>query len=515
MFTTFRTLLLTCCISLALIGPAAAATPPQGASVGIAAVVNEDIITYSDIENRLRLYLLSAPGEPPEDIRKRMVEQVFARLVDESLQMQEARNLGIEVDPSEVEHAFGTVAGQNNTTSDIFRNRLKSAGVSPMTMEDQIRSELAWSQVVRRKLRPQITISEAEIDTELERLARSSGKTEFRVAEIYITFTDATSEQEALKKINGIAADISKGRPFSQLARQFSEAPGAATGGDLGWIEEGILDSRLDSALKALAPGKLSAPIRTDSGFHLLFLRDSRQMETVIPPSAAAPQKAEEEKTARTVQETEATTTPNRPSLVTTTDAPPAAALQNSSALPATMKIKRLVLPIAANEAQVITQTKLARAESLRREITSCASMDSAMQSFTSAGTGDMGDVKIGSLPAAMQNALTDLPAGQLSAPVRDAQNITLLMICDPAGLRDDTPASLPIVNDNTAPAPATAAADNAGGAGPTMPEGPVLTEAERQREGIANRLGMQRLEQMAERYLRDLRATAYIDKRF
>lgn len=514
MFTTIRTLLLTGLLGLTLAGTAHAAKPPEGPSVGIAAVVNEDIITYSDIENRLRLYLLGAPGQPPEEVRKRMVEQVFARLVDESLQMQEARSLGIEVDPSEIEHAFGTVAGQNNTTSDIFRARLKSAGVSPVTMEDQIRSEIAWSQVVRRKLRPQITISEAEIDTELERISRSSGKTEFRVAEIYISFADDKSEKEALKKLNDIAADIKKGRPFSQLARQFSEAPGAATGGDLGWITEGILDNRLDTALKAMQPGQLSEAIRTDSGFHLLFLRDMREIEKIAPPTAATPEKAEEEKVAKAAMQKEAPETPNRPSLVTTTDAPPVAALQQHANLPATMKLKRLVLPIAANEAQVITQTKLARAESLRREITSCESMDTAMQSFTSDGTGDMGDVQIGSLPAAMQNALTDLPAGQLSAPVRDQQNITLLMICDPAGLREDAPKSLPIVNDETTSAPA-ASANNGGGAGPTMPEGPVLTAAERQREEIANRLGMQRLEQMAERYLRDLRATAYIDKRF
>jgi peptidyl-prolyl cis-trans isomerase SurA len=515
--SAFRTFFLTCSLGLALIATAAtAATPPQGASVGIAAVVNEDIITYADIENRLRLYLLGAPAQPPEEIRKRLVDQVFTRLVDESLQMQEARNLGITVDPSEIEHAFGTVAGQNNTTSDIFRQRLKSAGVSPVTMEDQIRSEIAWSQVVRRKLRPQITISEAEIDTEIARLARSSGKTEFRVAEIYVSLKGAASEKAALEKLNSIAEEIRKGRPFSQLARQFSEAPGAATGGDLGWIEDGILDSRLNTALKAMKPGDLSAPIRTDGGFHLLFLRDSRQVETIAAKGAPAAKPTAP--VAPTPADKEAATDAKRPSLVTTSTAPPETAPQGN--LPATLKLKRLVLPIAANEPQVITQTKLARAESLRREITSCADMDTAMQSFTTDGTGDMGNVTIGELPKAMQSALADLPAEQLSTPVRDEKNITLLMICDPAGLRDTPTAALPIVNDGKAetaadtPAPDTAAAAT-GGAGPTLPASPVLTAAERQREEIANRLGVQRLEQMAERYLRDLRATAYIDKRF
>lgn len=503
MFTAVRTLFLTCCLGLALAAPAHAAKTPQGPAVGIAAVVNEDIITYADIENRLRLYLLGAPEQPSEEIRKRLLEQVFARLVDESLQMQEARSLGITVDPSEVEHAFGTVAGQNNTTSDIFRQRLKAAGVSPVTMEDQIRAEIAWSQVIRRKLRPQITISEAEIDTELQRLARNSGKTEFRVAEIYVSTGGGAHEKEALAKMEALAREIRQGRPFSQLARQFSEAPGAATGGDLGWIQEGILDSRLDAALRSMKPGELSQPIRTDNGYHLLFLRDVRAVEAVAAKAPAPAPEAAQPAPKQAAAE-------KRPALVTTTDAPPEA-LQGKGHLPATLKLKRLVLPVAAHEPQVITQTKLARAESLRREITSCAAMDAAMQSFTAEGTGDMGDVHIGELPQALRAALKDLPAGQLSAPVRDRQNITLLMICDPAGVRD-AEAALPIVNDGT---DAPAAPEKAGGAGPTLPAGPGLTAEEQQREDIANRLGLQRLEQMAERYLRDLRATAYIDKRF
>lgn len=499
----FRPLFLTLCLCLAPSLAAQAATKASQAQVGIAAVVNEDIITYSDIENRLKLYLLGAPANPPEEVRKRMVEQTFMRLVDESLQMQEAKSLGITVAPSEMEHALGTVAGQNNTTSEIFKERLRAAGVSPSTIEDQIRAEIAWSQVVRRKLRPQITISEGEIDTELTRMERGSGKTEYRVAEIFISFDGPATEKNAFEKAQAIAKEIGKGTPFSMLARQHSEAPGAATGGDLGWIEEGVLDSRLEDSLKTLRPGQLSEPIRADNGFHLLFLRDKRQKSFIAATAPTAPVTAE--------VKAEETKTESRPALVTTTDAPPE--LPAAAPAPQSLRLKQIVLPILPNEAEVLVQTKLSRAESLRREIVSCAKMDSAMQSFNAEGTGDLGEVTIGELPQAMQNTLRDLPPETLSLPVRSDKAITLLMICDPAGLRQAEQA-LPIVNDAETPAAETTAADS-NNAGPTMPAGAPLTAAEQQREEVANRLGMQRLEQMAERYLRDLRATAYIDRRF
>ncbi len=499
---------------------AAEAAKPKEAprmGVGIAAVVNDDIITFSDIENRLRLYVLSAGREPPENVRQQMLQQAFGRLVDEKLQMQEARALGIAVNASELEHAFGSVAGQNNTTAEVFRKQLQAAGVNPATIEEQIRAEISWSQVVRRKLRPQVNISEGEIDTEVGRRQRSSGKQEYRVAEIFLSFEGKASDAVALEKAQNLAAEIRKGAQFSVLARQFSEAPGAATGGDLGWIEQGILSKPLEDALIGLQPGQLSDPIRTDKGYHLLFLRDSR-LKGNIPAGALSAASAK----AQTPAEKEAPAEPapvveNRPSLVTTTDAPPP--VPEMDATPARLTLKRIMLPVAANEAKVITQTKLSRAETLRREVSSCAAMDARMKDFSASGTGDLGPIFANELPPALQDAVQNLPDGTLSRPVQDAQGISLVMVC----AREGGTAALPIISstpvaDNSAATKTTTAdtgADTAA-SGPAPAAGPAQANpAEQFRENVANEMGMQRLEQMADRYLRDLRATAYIDKRF
>lgn len=348
-----------------------AATAPA-ARIGIATVVNDDIITFSDIEDRMRLYMLGAPPNLPEEAKQRVLQQALYRLVDEKLQLQEAKALSIVVNAREVEQGFAAIAAQNKMEPAQFREQLTRAGINLTTIEEQISAEIAWNQVVRRKLRPQITISESEIDTEVDRLQRGSGRTEYRLAEIFLPFDGPATEKNARELAEKLAGEIRKGRPFSQAAREFSEAPGAATGGDIGWIEEGILESTLDSAVASLQPGQLSDPIRTDKGYHLMFLRESRQ--------------------------------------------------------------KGLPAPAAMMRAPAAPETR----------------------------------------PGLVAS----------DAPAPEARNI-------------DAPK---VITGEAAAAPAATAAPAAD---------------EMQREEVASRLGMQRLEQMAERYLRDLRATAYIEQRF
>ncbi len=467
----------------------------SGSRIGIATVVNDDVITFSDIEDRMSLYMLGAPPNLPQEAKQKVLQQAVYRLVDEKLQLQEAKALNIAPTDKEIEDGFAMLAAQNKVTPERFREGLQQSGINLNTIHEQIRAELAWTQVIRRKLRPQIVISENEIDTEVDRLQRSSGRTEYRIAEIFLSFDGDASEKNAREQIERLSSDIAKGRPFSQVAREYSEAPGAATGGDLGWIEEGILAPELNAAVVGLQPGQLSAPVRTSKGYHLLFLRDMRQ-KGLPGGNAAAPAAAP----APAATDAAPAAAEKRPSLVAT-DAP----APELPKLSAEANVKRIMLPLATGEAEVLVQSKLARAEQLRREITSCDAMDARMKDFSATGTGDLGRMDTTALPDAAKAALDGINDGSLSRPARIDGGIALYMVCG----RDTAPAPK-VIDMAEAPAPApekpaaAPAANNAEGGANEM-----------QREEIANRLGTQRLEQMAERYLRDLRATAFIEQRF
>jgi peptidyl-prolyl cis-trans isomerase SurA len=270
------------------------AVPIKGRA-GIVATVNDDVITATDLENRIKLYLSGSPGQPPPEILKRMHTETLDKMIDEKLQLREAKSLGVSVAEDQIAEAVGQVAKQNNFTAEEFKKRLAASGVQISTLVDQLRAEIAWSQVIRRRLRPEITVSENDIDSAMAQLSRNRAKPQYRVAEIYLTVAgdaqDANVKADAQKLVN----QIIKGARFSDIARQFSQAPGASNGGDLGWVQEGQLDAKLDAALKQMHPGQLSPPVRTVGGYHILFLRDVQQPGGATPsqPQPQPPSTAE------------------------------------------------------------------------------------------------------------------------------------------------------------------------------------------------------------------------------
>jgi peptidyl-prolyl cis-trans isomerase SurA len=432
-----------------LLGHTALAVPQK---IGIAVVVNQDIITHGDIAARASLFINTMNKAPTPDMRAQIERQVVERLIEERIKMQEAKALGIQITDQQVADGMASLAQQNNSSTELFRQQLRGAGIKPSTLEDQIRADIAWSMVVRRKLRPQINVTETEVDSEMASLNRGTGRKEFLTAELFLKVASPEKDTDVLRKIEEIRAAIVTGKPFQVFARQFSEAPGAATGGDLGWIEEGQLEPALNDALVGMTPGQLSQPVRGENGYHLLFLRDLRQRGVVSETAAPA--------------------------------AAPTAATTSRA------RIKQIILPTFEGDPQVVINAKLSRAQSLKDEITSCAGMDARMKDFTGGGSGDLGVVDIKTLPAELQSAAESLPEGMLSAPAVLKKGIAVIMVCgrDNPNAVAATPAAAP------APAPD-------GGKQPT-------------RDEIYNKIGMQRLEQLQARYLNDLKSAAVIERR-
>lgn len=199
----------------------------------IAAVVNEEAVSKSDLAARLKMVIASSGLPDNNEIRDRLMPQIMGVLIDESLKLQEAYRLEIEVPPEEIVKGFAAIAGQNNFTADKFRAVLKKEGVPVKTLEDQIRSQIAWSIVVQKKLRPKISIADNEVDSVMERLEASKGKSEYRVSEIFLPVETPAEESDIKKLADKLTRQLIDGKvPFQRLAGQFSQAAGASKGAD-------------------------------------------------------------------------------------------------------------------------------------------------------------------------------------------------------------------------------------------------------------------------------------------
>lgn len=241
----------------------------------IAAVVNEDAISLRDLDMRIRLVLLSSNLPDTVETRSRIGGQVLRRLVDEHLQLQEAGKQKISVSSADIENGIGNIERQNDMPKGAMEQLLKSKGIDPDALRQQIKTEIAWARTVRRQLTPEIKVGEKEIDARLQTLRENMGKPEYLAAEIFLPIDNPSRKAEVEALAERLMEQLHQGAPFSALARQFSQT-GGSSGGDLGWVSEGMLDGQMMKVLSQLSPGHASNPFESFDGIHILLLRDTR-----------------------------------------------------------------------------------------------------------------------------------------------------------------------------------------------------------------------------------------------
>ena len=250
------------------------------------AIVNGEVITGSDIDQRLALIVASQPDFqiPPEEL-ERFRAQILRNLIDETLQMQAARQQEIEVEQSEVDETFARVAQSVRRTPAEFATYLRAVGSSDRSLKRQIRGELSWQRLQRRWIEPFVTVSDEEVQAQIQRLEARRGTAEYRVAEIYLSATPETANEV---RANGsrIVQQIRAGANFQAYARQFSEATTAATGGDLGWVNPEELPAELATLIQEMPVGAISEPLPIPGGFSIVYLVDKRQVLVADPRDA-------------------------------------------------------------------------------------------------------------------------------------------------------------------------------------------------------------------------------------
>jgi len=248
-------------------------------SDSIAAVVNGDCITYTDLYDRMNLVIKSARMPNTKEFKERLLPQVLTGLITENLQIQEAKKLAIDTPQTEIDEGFARLAMQNNLQPKQFKKILKRDKINVATLEKQIESQLAWGKVIQSEIRPRVQLTDSEIEDELTRLKKRIGQEEFLVAEIVLPYGGDSDAAEA--KVRKAANDLSKQlkrdpRKFPAAARQFSQSATSANGGIMGWMTPDQMDSDIALKLKNLKKQDVSLPIKTDDAYTILYLQDKR-----------------------------------------------------------------------------------------------------------------------------------------------------------------------------------------------------------------------------------------------
>lgn len=393
-FQMFRTGLavLTGAIALSVV-LSATAPPVMAQSVeGIAAVVNDEVISASDLEARLRLSLFAAGLAPTDENRNRLMPQVIRSLIDERLRAQEAQRFEVEAEQENVDAAIADIAGQNNMTPEQLEALLARNNIPISSLRTQIANNIAWARLVQRRLMPTVAIGDEEVDEALARIEANRGKPEYLVAELFLTVDDPAREAEVATLADDLVQQIRGGASFAAVARQFSQAAGAANGGDLGWVVEGQLDPELEQVVRTLGTGQVSDPIRTLTGYHVILLRDRRRALMADPGDAV-------------------------------------------------VTIRQLALGYPPGAGQAQRQRVFDIAQDASRTVNGCDALQAKADELGLDSANDGTTSRLGDLRPDLRSIVEALPVGEPSPPQRVDQGVIVLMVCDrQAPANDGTP---------------------------------------------------------------------------
>jgi peptidyl-prolyl cis-trans isomerase SurA len=244
---------------------------------GVAAIVNDHVISTFDVRQRATLLLASAGLQQTPELMERAQAQALHDLVDERLEELEAAKFDVTVSPEQVDRRLNDIATQNHLTADTLLQQLQSKGVNVASLRGQIHASMVWQTLMQRMYSSRVRVSETEIRDTQQRLAANASKPQYLISEIFLP---ANTPQELDQMQSGamhLLEQMQHGAPFPLVARQFSQAPSAAAGGDIGWIAASELAPELQPVADRLQPGQVSLPIRVPNGIYIIAMRDRRQ----------------------------------------------------------------------------------------------------------------------------------------------------------------------------------------------------------------------------------------------
>jgi peptidyl-prolyl cis-trans isomerase SurA len=357
---------------------------PAGPKADIVAVVNGDIISNDDINNRTRLFAMSTGMPITPEILDRLRPQITRQLVDEKLRLQEIQRRKIVVADQEIADAIKAIETNNGLPQGSLRAKLAADGVGLRTLIDQVRVQLGWTQVLRQVLGDRTQITKEEIAQQQATLAQQVGKPEYHVGEIFIPVDDPANTADAQRFTETVISQLRAGAPFQVVAAQFSQSQSALEGGDEGWLQANQLDPAVAKLAEEMPIGAISNPVKVPGGFSIVQMRAKRQIGNEVGT---------------------------------------------------VLTLRQVFLPFTSplNPQAPTDQQKqmLEKARGYGASIHSCQQMEEVAKADNSPRQVDPGDVRLESVsPAPFRALLANLPVGKASQPLIANDGISVVILC-------------------------------------------------------------------------------------
>jgi len=343
----------------------------------IAAVVNDRIISLYDVNQRTLIFIRAANLTDSAQLRQRLASQVMRKLVDETLQLEEAERRNITVSDNDISGAFEQIERQIKIAPGTMETFISSQGVDFNIFREKTRAEVAWSKLVNIRLRPQVQISDEEVKENLELLKANAGKPEFLLSEIFIQVDEPSQSARIAQQVLRLREQIRSPQDFANAAQQFSSGPTAAQGGEIGWVQPDQMDPVIGQALPDLIRNIPSEPIVSTDGVYLVMIRDRRK-------------------------------------------------IMGSNPLQTLVSLKQIILPLSSEN----TAAQKDRAKQITAERNGCANLQPIAAKYGVQNHGDLGELRYKDLPENIRAKLSAAEVGEFAEAILQEDQILILAVC-------------------------------------------------------------------------------------
>jgi len=243
----------------------------------VVAVVNNDVITLYELNNRIK----EMTGEAPEELMQKnqamfrdAQQKILGLLIDEKIAQAKIKELKIKVSEKQVDNYLEKLKRDNQWTQEDLVAGLQKEGLSYEKYRERVKNDIERAQLIEYEVRSKIIIRDEAIQKYYEEHKGTFGAAEkVQLAGIFLMRKNLKSEEEMrelYRKAQDISAKLKAGADFSQMAATYSEGPGAKQGGDLGQFTVDHLEAGLKSVVEALPEGGTSDPMVRPNGIQII-----------------------------------------------------------------------------------------------------------------------------------------------------------------------------------------------------------------------------------------------------
>jgi peptidyl-prolyl cis-trans isomerase SurA len=250
---------------------------------GIAAVVNDEVVLQSDVEEQLYLFMMRAQAEPDSTVADTLRRQILDQLIDEKL-IVPSKRLAVTVPDAEVNKQVDEAlreAKERMGSPEAFKAQLEKENLTEAKLRDKYKSEVRRQMLAQRLVQKQVarktvtqTEAEAYFKANPDKFPKMPAEVRVSVVQI-LAAADSAIDAAARSRANRARSRIVDGGEKFAVAAEVSDDPSSGrSGGDLGFFTRGQLDPGVEDAAFSLKVGLVSSPVRTSFGYHLIEVLD-------------------------------------------------------------------------------------------------------------------------------------------------------------------------------------------------------------------------------------------------